>query len=347
MNGIESLGALLDVAAPPVSVEVAEGVARDCFGVVGTARLLTGERDHNFHLRDHEGRELVLKLVHPAEDPGVTAFHSEALLHIATVDPALPTPRLQVSHTGVGCSVVLNGAPRQVRLLTYLQGNPLHLRPATSALRRDLGACLARLDLALAGFSHPSDRHSLLWDLQHAAQVRPLLDALPRDLRALPERSMERFERDVVPVLPRLRAQVIHNDFNPHNVLSDGDRIAGIIDFGDMVRAPLVQDLATAAAYQILAEGPVLEAPGQLVAAFHAVCPLTEDEIAVLPDLIAARLMLTIAISSWRAARHPDNAAYILRNQPDSWRGLARLDALDRAASVEYLQQVCAREVMP
>lgn len=343
----DGLGALLDVAAPPVSVDEAEAVALSRFGVAGTARLLTGERDHNFQLMAADGREFVLKFVHPAEDAGVTAFQSAALVHIAAVDPGLPTPRLHLSDTGMDCAVEAQGVVRRVRLLDYLPGAPLHLEPTTAELRRDLGACLARLDLALAGFSHPSDRHPLLWDLQHAARVRPLLDALPAERRGLPERSLDRFEARVVPVLPRLRAQVIHNDFNPHNVLSDGGRIAGIIDFGDMVRAPLVQDLATAAAYQIAAEGPVLAAPGEMIAAFHAVCPLTEDELLVLPDLIAARLMLTIAISSWRAQRHPDNAGYILRNQPIAWRGLARLDALEPEMAVAYLRDVCTRGVMP
>lgn len=342
MTESDALGALLDHAPPPVSCAEAEAVARERFGITGTARLLTGERDHNFHLAGPNGQGYVLKLVHPAEDPGVTQFQSEALLHITATDPALPTPKLiRPLEGGVACGADFDGVKRQVRLLTYLEGEPLHLRPATPALRRDLGQCLARLDLALSGFFHPSDRHHLLWDVQHAAQVRGLLEALPTDRRGLPERAMDRFETYAAPVLPGLRAQVIHNDFNPHNVLADGDAIAGIIDFGDMVRAPLVQDLATAAAYQIGAGGAVLQNPSEMVAAFHAICPLQEAELAVLADLISARLMLTIAISSWRASKHPDNAAYILRNQPRAWAGLARLDALGRDEATDFLFQVC------
>ncbi len=42
-----------------------------------------------------------------------------------------------------------------------------------------------------------------------------------------------------MPQLAGLRHQVIHNDLNLHNVLvdpKDGARVAGVIDFGDMVR---------------------------------------------------------------------------------------------------------------
>jgi len=148
-------------------------------------------------------------------------------------------------------------------------------------------------------------------------------------------------------MLPSLRAQVIHNDFNPHNVLVDAiadDRIAGVIDFGDVVRSPLVQDLAVAAAYQIGASGHPLQGAADMAASFHAVCPLLPEEIELLPDMIAARLALTIAVSSWRAARHPDNADYILRNQATAWNGLQRLQEISRDNAIVWLRgQIEAR----
>jgi len=350
MTEITELGALLDQAPPPVSVADAEAVARETFGIIGKAKLLSGERDHNFYLQDARGYEFVLKFVHPAEDPAVTLFQSAALLHLTNTQSDLPTPRLirKRGRTDLDCVWSPPDQPqRRLRMLTYLPGEPLHLRPPSADLRRDLGACLARLDLALAEFSHPADSYRLLWDVQHAGSVRGLLADLPADRRTLPLQALDRFERHAAPVLPSLRAQVIHNDFNPHNILAEGDTIVGIIDFGDMVRAPLVQDLATAAAYQIGTDGPILQNAAEMVAAFHAICPLTEVELSVLVDLIAARLMLTIAISSWRAQRHPDNAAYILRNQPVAWTGLERLTAISRAEAFDTLTKACAQEVTP
>jgi Ser/Thr protein kinase RdoA (MazF antagonist) len=344
------LGALLDTAPPPVTPAQAQEIAFDLYGVTATATPLTGERDHNFHLLGANGQAYVLKVIHPAEDPGVTDFQSQALLHALAADPGLPIPHVQRPLTGGGDAVWAppGQAPRRIRLLTYLDGRPLHLLTPTTALRRHLGACLARLDLALETFTHASDRHDLLWNVQHAGQVRFLLDALPASRRALPLRVLDRFEAHAVPHLPGLRHQVVHNDFNPHNILADArsdDRIAGIIDFGDMVRAPMIQDIATAAAYQILPTGPVLQGPAEMIAAFHQANPLLPEELDVLPEMIATRLVLTIAISSWRASRHPDNAAYIMRNQPNAWAGLQRFDELGRAEAFGILQQACAQEV--
>ncbi|MFX5764957.1 phosphotransferase, partial [Acinetobacter baumannii] len=90
-------------------------------------------------------------------------------------------------------------------------------------------------------------------DLQRADQLADLLPKIPQaDRRRLAERQLERFVTDLRPRLGALRRQVIHNDLNPYNVMVARDRpdqVAALLDFGDMVRAPLAQDLAVAGAY--------------------------------------------------------------------------------------------------
>ena len=124
--------------------------------------------------------------------------------------------------------------------------------------------------------------------------------------------------------LPR---QVIHNDFNPHNILvspSNPDVLAGVIDFGDMVEAPLINDLAVALSYQIGA-GNGLENAIAILAAYHRVRPLDRSEIACLPTLLRTRLAMTVIITEWRASLHPENREYILRNHPIALSGLVCL----------------------
>ena len=137
--------------------------------------------------------------------------------------------------------------------------------------------------------------------------------------------------------------QVIHGDFNPHNLLADAsqpDRLTGILDFGDMTLSHRICDLAVAASYLIEPADPtVLLVP--LTQAYHMANPLTAQEIALLPDLITARLATTLTISAWRATSYPENAAYILRNAPTSRAGL---DALtDPATLATALEDACER----
>jgi Ser/Thr protein kinase RdoA (MazF antagonist) len=345
-----NIGSLLATAVPTFSVEDAQAVARSVFGLEAVASELTGERDRNFHLRVSEAEHYVLKVSNPAEDPQVIDFQTKALLHIASVDASLPVPRVLRARDG-GTEWVLNRLgeePRIVRVLTFLQGDPLHRMRSGVTLRRNIGGYLARLDLALRSFSHPAANHELMWDLKHASSIRDLLIHIPDAAkRGLAERFLDNFEMHVLPSMPRLRAQVIHNDMNPNNVLVSGDdpdRIAGIIDFGDMVHAPLVNDLAVAAAYQPTSLDHPLAGAADLIGAYTAVLPLESGETDILFDLIATRMVLTVGISGWRATLYPENRDYILRNNSRAWDGLQRLALLSRTEAQAYLHRASRGE---
>ena len=130
------------------------------------------------------------------------------------------------------------------------------------------------------------------------------------------------------PRLGALRSRVIYNDANDYNILVDDERISGIIDFGDLVLAKRINDVAIALAYVMLDNDDPLEYAAQVLAGYHAHCPLEGQELALLFDLIALRLATSICVSSWRGAAHPDNAYLLVSQQPaqDMLRRLAGMD---------------------
>ena len=325
----------------------AEAVGCDWFGLDASAEPLGSERDANFHLRTACGREFLLKFVNPAEPAEVTDFQVALTRHVSA-SGALPVPTPLPDRTGAFVTKVSTAAgPRAARLLTWVQGVPLVRRLKGTAQRRALGRTLATLDRALVGFAHPAQDRRLPWHLLQAAELRPLLAEFGQCAEAdAAGRALDRLQADVLPVVPTLRHQVIHNDLNPHNVLvdpDDPDRITGVIDFGDSVHAPLAIDVAVAAAYHIAADGLGFVPVCDVVAGYHERLPLTEAEIAVIPDLMAVRLVATLAITAWRAQEHPENSAYILRNAGVARRGLLLLDTLDRGDTVRALHEACGR----
>ena len=333
---------LFTTPAPQLSAAAAEVLARERFGIAGEARALTSERDLNFRIRADDGRTFVLKVANAAEDAAVLDFQNRALVHIARVDPDLPTPRVVPATDG---AAMFESQGSLVRLLTWLDGTMLHEAPRSPAQRASLGGMHARLGLALKDFSHPAADYSLLWDLKGAAGLRSLLPhANDPGRRDLADMALTRFETRVSPALPHLRAQVIHNDLNFHNVVVDADnpaRVSGILDFGDMVRSPLVCDVAVAAAYHVRADDQPLADAAEYVAAYHAHSPLLDAELGVLGDLIATRLAMSVLISGWRAAEHPENREYILRNEPAAHAGLQALGRLTPDAAAAILRRAC------
>lgn len=342
--------ALLDTPPPAIDAETATRIARDRWGIDATARLLSSERDRNFRLTDPGGRQFVLKFSNPVEPPGVTNLQTEALRHIAARDPALPVPRVIPDRDGAAEVVtrLSDGTPLVTRVLSWIDGQPMDGAPPTPALRREAGRMLGRIDRALADFRHPSAEHALLWDIRRAGRLRDCADAVtdPALRRRVLDR-LDRFDAETSPRLDRLRRQAVHGDPNPHNVIvapGAPDRVAGVIDFGDMVHTALAADAAIGASY-VAGDDPIAGV-GDFIAGFHSACPLTDDEIALMPDLIALRMLATIVIASWRAARHPGNAAYILRNVPTQRAGLDRLEAVGAAPLARALHARCA-EVAP
>ena len=339
------INAVLETAVPVAAPEEVKAIALHHFGIRGEPTRLPGERDSNFHIRTEEGDHFLLRISNPVEDRQVTDFQTKLLLHIEQTDPLLPVPRIVRSVEGRSEIVLtLPGQPPTVvRLYTFLRGVPLYKTPSSRRQRRNMGAVLARIDLAMREFQHPAFNHELMWDMKHAHRLRPLLVHI-EDLqrRALVERFIDRFEQFVLPAMPNLRTQVIHNDLNPHNVLVaeyDPDLVTGVIDFGDAVRAPLVNDPAVAAAYRNGNAGHPLETVSEFIAGYHAVLPLEDAEFEILFDLVATRMILAVLITSWRAAIQPENREYILRNAPSAWAGLERFAALDRAEAHAYLRQ--------
>lgn len=322
---------VLTLAAPAVPIAEAEALIQAYYGLSGRIEPIPGERDRNFRLIDDRGRGFVLKMANPAEAPAITDLQSAALMHLAARDPGLPVPR--VVPTLDGRLQFAWGESRMItRLVTYLDGVSLHAAPPSILQARRLGEVLGRIDRALADFSHPAMARELLWDATRVGQVRGLLPHVQdAEGRRLVARQIDHFEAEVAPRLAALPRQLIHNDLNPHNVVTragDTDRIAGIIDFGDALAAPAVADLGTALAYQVGGEAGPLERALAFARGYHAVRPLSGEEVAVLPELMAARMVLTIAITHWRAGLQPGNSAYILRNNPGARAGLRRLTAM-------------------
>ena len=109
---------------------------------------------------------------------------------------------------------------------------------------------------------------------------------------------LARFDERVVPALPRLRGQVIHNDVTLDNLLLDDRRqVTGIIDFGDMAHTSLVLDVPATLQSLVRGRTDLFEVSEAFLAGYASVLPLEAGEAALLGDLLAGRMAQTILIS--------------------------------------------------
>lgn len=315
---------LLETAAPRFSIMEAEAIARERFGIDAVARLLTSERDQNFHLQVAGDSAYVLKIANTSEALEAIAFQNAVLRHIERTDREAPTPHVLPARDGA-LHILERG--HIVRILTWRSGRLMHEVEPSALLRSTLGAVHARLSRALHSCAAASPQSDLLWNLMHASQLRPLLDHVTCSERTpILQSVLDRFEARALQWLQNARSQIIHNDLNPHNVVvNEEGAVCGVIDFGDMVCAPLICDVAVAAAYHVRHDRDPLTDARDYIDAFCAVHALSQEELALLPDLVAMRLAMTVLITNWRAQLYPENKNYILRNEAKAWRGLVAM----------------------
>ena len=152
---------------------------------------------------------------------------------------------------------------------------------------------------------------------------------------------LDRFDSHVRPRLARTPAQVIHTDFHGENLLTDGRRITGILDFGDALSGPVAMDVGVAACYQLGTAPGILGPARDLVAGYHAVEPLSAADLDLAAEFTVARVAARVIVSQWNAMREPANHGYLLRRTPQAVAHLAALRLLPPDEITRSLRAAC------
>ena len=318
---------------PVFTIEDASRIALKLYGLHTSAHLLPGEYDYNFHLKTATGSEFVLKIAPATEQREKLDMQNRALEHLTTHNPSLLLQKVCATSTGETIATTTDGGNREhfVRLLTYLPGCPLaKVKPHSPELLHDLGSLMGKIDRALQDFEHSAAHRALKWNLPGALWIRDYLPYIERpERRAIVERFLTQFEKEVLPVLPTLRASVIHGDANDYNVLvGDGNagsmRPVSVLDFGDMVHTQTVCELAIAAAYAMMDKPGPLSAAASVIKGYAEVFPLTASELEVLYPLICTRLCISVVNSAYQRVIEPHNDYLTISEQP-AWALLEQL----------------------
>jgi hydroxylysine kinase len=340
LSPTDALGAELNTGAEAVSPVEATAIAKDHYGFDGEVEWLWGEKDSNYRLALADGREYLLKILNPGEDPKMSDMHSQALLHVEKTDPSIPCQRIIPTKSGAADFRYLakDSSERAVRMVSFVPGKGQRTYPHSKSQRHQVGVLLAKMQNALASFSHEAAHHKITWDMKHASGMRALLPAIEEgERRKRLTAAIDDFDANVMPRLNDLPAQTIHNDFNMENILIDPenpDQITGIIDFGDMVHGPTVFDVAVAAAYQQGNEEDPIQAICDVLEGYKTLRSLSDLELEVLYPTVIMRGVMRIAIPMSRAMLFPDQRERFVVNVETVWKQIERVDQIERSQAI-------------
>jgi 4-aminobutyrate aminotransferase-like enzyme/Ser/Thr protein kinase RdoA (MazF antagonist) len=347
---------------PRLSTAEAEALALRLLGRPASLEPLPADRDRNYRVVANDGEELVLKIFREGEDPGLLACQDEVMERLAGAGLPYRFPRVRPTVRGERLARVegSGGAVHHVRLVEWVPGTLLaRARPHKAELLEELGALLGAVGRVLEGYRHPSAERRFEWDLREAGGVVAegvrAADGGRAGRAVLLKRFLGHWRDRVMPSAVRLPTAVIHGDANDYNVLVEAGsppdpvrplRVAGLLDFGDLVHSWRVGEAAVGAAYALLGRADPVAAVAVIARGHHRVQPLEEAELDVLFPLACLRLCVSVVHSSRRAAEEPDNA-YLTVSAAPAWEALERLAAVDPDLARYRIRAACGLPPSP
>ncbi len=320
---------------------------QQAWGIEARLTRLDGEYDLNFKAESAAGEKWLLKVMRPGCEANFVDMQCVALAHINQAPEVVPIPTVIASknNNAFEALVDVDGVERLVWVLSFIEGvTYAQCSPKSFALIKDVGESIAHLHGALDGFEHDNLKRDFKWNLLQASWIDRHLDVVVTpERRSLLRTIMAAFHTQTR-ALSSLTPVAIHNDINDYNLLVtaglfENPSVSGIVDLGDMCAAPRVCDLAIAGAYIMLDHPQPELALCELISAYHAIQPLTADEVDLIYPLVRTRLAVSVVNSTIEAADNP-NDPYIVISQAPAWR-LLENDDLIHALVTPRLRVAC------
>ena len=236
--------------------------------------IASGITNTNYFVTTTSGRYvLTLFEEHTAEE---LPYFLDLMTHLA--ERGVPCPHPVKRNDGVQLDE-LNGKP--AALVSCLAGRDIETPNEIHCA--EVGRVLANMHIAGESFSGKShDTRDSVWRQTTADKVFGLLNA---DDQTMLSQVMQ---RQASLNLDRLPQGVIHADLFRDNVLFDGEKIGGLIDFYYACRGAFLYDLAIAVNDWCVSADGSLDKPRvmAMLKAYHAVRALTAEESVVWTDML-------------------------------------------------------------
>ncbi len=275
---------------------------------------MEGYGSENYKITDQAGRSFVLKYY---KDPSKYDLVGSENRLVEILSENLPFSLSRPAFPDLGLVRYKDGSFS--RVLHFIEGSFLAEVDHSEKLLVDLGQSMAKLNVELLKYRDPvieSYRHS--WDLSRCLTNWASVRFIEPSGRKLVDYFFDQYQHFVQPQIPELRHSIIHNDWNDWNILTRNERVCGLLDFGDMCYAPLINELAIALAYVMMSKENPISGTVPIVEGYCQILPLTEIEISILYYLIAARLCQSVCHSAEKKAKG-DDTEYILISEKPAW----------------------------
>jgi len=305
-----------ELPTPTLDVDEVRRLMDDTFGLACHVSELGSQQDQNFVVSDIANTAPigVLKLSNPVFSEAEIELQDLAAATVAEREPTLRVPQVVDGPRGPMSAWWDTSQGRiHARVITHVSGATLtgsgYLSPATVTR---MGELAAKVSVALADLRHPASVRVLQWDLRHAERVIATLapDEPDTEVRQFASAVAESAQNRLDAVSSRLPTQLGHFDITDDNVIGRPGAVPdAVIDFGDVIESWAVGEIAVTVSSLLHHDGLTPADALPAIRAFHAIRPLSEDEVDAIWPLVALRGVV-LALSGRQQVRLDAGNAY-------------------------------------
>jgi len=290
--------------------------------VIINIKKLNGYENENYLIETSNSKFIFKKYPYSTELKSIIQGENETLIYLSNKSSQFPNP---ISTVDGKYLIVqkLNGKKFIFRMLSFLDGDMLGSIVNTKDAFKSFGTFLAKMNKKLLLYNNNIIKARVWnWDLQYFKMNEIYIKDIPyKKDRTLVKYFFSLFKENVNPLLPTLRKSIIHSDANEWNVLLTNHKVSSIIDFGDLVYSPLINELAIAMTYASYDKDKPLEWAQIILKSYNKELPILEIEIKILYYLIAARLCVSLCNGAHSKKINPKNK-YAFSSEESAWKML-------------------------
>ena len=218
------------------------------------------------------------------------------------------------------------------RLLTWIEGKLWNdIAKPSNNLYHKLGEFTGSINKSLIDIHDNSFNRKIVWDLKNYQDLKPYISLIKdNQVSNIINYFFNEYTSLINQAESKLRKSLIHNDINNYNIIVNEaeDLIIGVIDFGDMVKSSLINELAIVIAYSLIKSDNIQESSNIIIKAYSDKISLRNEELEILYYTVGIRLSMSIILSAYNRNKFNSTKALFVSEQ-DSIKSIIKWYSID------------------
>ena len=303
-------------------------------------KQLNSERDKNFLIvLNSSTKKFVIKISNTVESKKLLDLQDYVLKELnknLILKKFIP----EKIHSNIKIYSDLNNRKCFVRILSYIDGKMYANSKQNSELERSLGILLGYLSKELQNLMKPSALRKFEWDPSNIKWINKEIKNFQGKNKNIILKNLLEHKIFVTKNINNLRFSLTHGDANNYNLVVKNNKVSGLLDYGDMIYAPTINDLAVSLSYALMKKDNIYSTLREIIISYNTIFKITYEEIFSLMTLVKARLTITVVMAERQRKKFPDNK-YLSISEKDAWDLLYKLDSINPYLFIFLIRDFC------